>query len=265
MDARKQDEIQFANQRMRDLAVLGREKFEQKYSNGKFYVIERQSEGYIDRWLKEHCPSKTVLDYCCGCGVMSKRIASFGANVHGIDISNESIETSRTMLQECGYQEQTSFQVMDAEKMTFPDSSFDVVVCSGVLHHLDVRAAFPEIARVLKPGGRVLAMEALGYNPAICLYRKLTPHLRTAWEKDHILTLRELRLAKQHFGKIRVRYYHLFTILAVPFRKFPVFSRFLGLLEAIDSIVLRVPFIQLMAWQMVFELSQPIKQPRQSQ
>ncbi len=90
---------------------------------------------------------------------------------------------------------------MDAEQLTFPDQTFDLIVCNGVLHHLDLRYAYPELARVLKPGGRILCLEALGYNPAIQLYRKLTPHLRTAWEAEHILTMRQVKEAGLFFRR----------------------------------------------------------------
>ncbi|WP_027947340.1 class I SAM-dependent methyltransferase [Amycolatopsis taiwanensis] len=46
-------------------------------------------------------------------------------------------------------------RVADAERIPYPDNSFDLVVGHAVLHHIpDVRAAFAEVLRVLKPGGR---------------------------------------------------------------------------------------------------------------
>ncbi|RZQ59586.1 class I SAM-dependent methyltransferase [Amycolatopsis suaedae] len=46
-------------------------------------------------------------------------------------------------------------RVADAERIPYPDNSFDLVVGHAVLHHIpDVRAAFGEVLRVLKPGGR---------------------------------------------------------------------------------------------------------------
>jgi len=72
-------------------------------------------------------------------------------------------------------------------------------MCAGMLHHVELSYAFPELRRVLKPGGRILAAEALNYNPAIKLYRNLTPSLRTAWEKDHILSLKDVRFAQRFF------------------------------------------------------------------
>ena len=103
--------------------------------------------------------------------------------------------------------------------------------------------------------------EALGHNPIIRLYRKRTPHLRTAWEIDHILKIDDIKLAGQDFGfgSIIIHYFHLFSILGVLFRKTPLFNPVLTMLEAIDSLVLKIPYLNLMAWQAVFELSTPKK------
>ena len=120
-------------------------------------------------------------------------------------------------------------------------------------------SAFPELRRILKPDGQIIAGEALGYNPIIAAYRQLTPHLRTDWEKDHILTNKELRVARESFKSINVKYFHLFSILAVPFRATPMFTKVLRVLNWVDSWVLRIPGVRLMAWQMIFVLSQPKK------
>src|SRR5258708_13539019 len=95
---------------------------------------------------------------------------------------------------------------MYAENMTFPDNTFDAVIITGVLHHLDVNRAYPELARVLKPGGKVLAIQALGHNPIIQPYRDRTPHLLTAWESQHIIRLKTIPAAQRYFKRVRRPY-----------------------------------------------------------
>ncbi|MDH5716634.1 MAG: class I SAM-dependent methyltransferase [Spirochaetia bacterium] len=259
MEERKKKEVEFHNKREIDRHKLSEEEFQKKYSNKKFYSITRKSSGYFYKLMTDFCANKTALDYGCGLGGTSLRLAEAKAFVYGIDISDESVKTTKKLLKENGYEKKSKIQVMDGEKLKFKENSFDLIVCSGVLHHLDLNYAYPELSKILKPEGKIVCAEALGYNPIINLYRKRTLNLRTEWEADHILTLNDLKKAKTYFKKVNVRYFHLFTILAVPFRKTPIFNIILKTLEMIDSIVLKIPFVQLMAWQMIFVLSEPIK------
>lgn len=257
IEVRKQSEIDFHNRREVDRRAMPQDDFEQKYSNKKWYSIVRRSRDFTARWLETNCSGKMALDYCCGLGGMSLQLAQAGAFVHGIDISDESVKTARELLAHEGLGRRSAFQVMDAEKLTFPDRMFDVIVCSGVLHHLDLDFAYPQLARVLKPDGKILCLEALGHNPLINLYRRRTPQLRTSWETEHILKQKDLDRARIFFDKVEARYFHLCSIAAVPFRKSILFRPLLAGLEAIDTLLLSLPGVRLMAWQVVFELSRP--------
>lgn len=254
-DNRKKEEMDFHNKREVDRNNLSNEEYSKKYSNKKFYSITESSKKYVEEWLSKNGRDKVVLDYCCGLGDMSLRIARQGAKeIHGFDISEESVKTARKLLQSNGYEDRSFFSVDDAEGTKHEDDKFDVIICSGVLHHLDLNKAYPELRRILKPGGTILCIEALGHNPIIQLYRNMTPKLRTAWETEHILKVKDLKKAKSYFKNVNVKYFHLFTIMAVIFRKTFLFKPVLFLLKIIDSIVLRIPGIRLMSWQMIFEL-----------
>ena len=205
-----------------------------------------------------------MLDYCCGDGGVSVFLAKHGADVVGIDISETSIENCRQAAIREGADGNVTFCVMDAENMVgFDDDFFDIIMCMGVLHHLDLSLAFPELARVLKPDGEILCGEPLAYNPLIQWYRKRTPHLRTEWEAEHILTFRDLDLAQKFFGRVDVKFFHLATLAAVPFRNSPWFDTLLGLLEALDEVILKWPIVQTQAWRMLFTLSRPHQPPLQ--
>ncbi|MBI2098814.1 class I SAM-dependent methyltransferase, partial [Candidatus Uhrbacteria bacterium] len=183
-----------------------------------------------------------------------------GAEVVGIDISEVGITQARKEAKKRGLADKTEFYVMDAEATTFPDNTFDVICVSGVLHHLDRTKAFKEMARILKPTGAAIAAEPLAHNPVIQLYRKMTPHLRTEFEAEHILhAKKDVELARRYFDKIEIKFFHLATIAAVPFRKTPIFNHLLALGEKIDSILLKIPLIQRQAWQMVLTFREPKK------
>ncbi len=137
----------------------------------------------------------------------------------------------------------------DAENTKLPSNSIDTIICNGMLHHLDLSYAFPELRRILKPGGKILAVEALDYNPIIKLYRMLTPDMRTEWEKAHILDLNDIKFASKFFNVDKVNYWHISEYVGA---KIKILS---PLLSKVDPLLEKIPLIKLMAWIFTFELS----------
>jgi SAM-dependent methyltransferase len=97
--------------------------------------------------------------------------------------------------------------------LPFPDRTFDAVLGKQILHHLDLRVAVPEIARVLRPGGRAVFLEPLIHNPLLEGYRRLTPHLRSPTERA--LSMDDIAWMGSHFRSYRHREFILFAILPV--------------------------------------------------
>jgi len=223
--------------------------------NRKFYATAAISQDYIRDWIQNTARGRVFLDYACGNGSNAITAATAGARLAvGIDISGVSIQECKRRAEAVGVTANTYFVQGDCESTGLPDNSIDVVCCCGILHHLDLSYAMPELRRIMRPGARCLAMEALGYNPAIRLYRMLTPRLRTHWEQRHILTLKDLSFARRFFDVRSVRYWHLASILATPFRKKPAFRTVLSIANAFDAMALRIFALQLLAWQFSFEL-----------
>jgi SAM-dependent methyltransferase len=61
----------------------------------------------------------------------------------------------------CDYADASADLRLDIEKLDLPDEAYDVVVCSHVLEHVDDRRAIPELFRVVRPAGVLLAMVPL--------------------------------------------------------------------------------------------------------
>lgn len=258
-EERKKAERDFHNQ-VRNPKDTSHEGHDSHAANKRFYKVTGRSTRFVGDWLTANCKDKVVLDYCCGDGDNAIGMARLhhAARAVGIDISDISIENARRRASGAGLAARTEFFVGDAEKTPFPDATFDIVLCSGVLHHLDVNVAFPELARILKPGGKILAVEALGVNPVFQLYRKMTPGLRTEWETEHILGLGEIAFAGNWFGCVKRYYFHLAVVPAAFLYPIPALfkpARILG--DAIDDVLMRIPFLNRLAWQVVFELSMP--------
>lgn len=228
------------------------------WSNFKYYAIEQDSLDLMKRWIRERCRGAVVLDYCCGNGEESIAAARHGASsVVGIDISPVSIDNCRAHAVKEGLAGTVRYQVMDAEALEFPDEHFDLIIEYGVLHHLELDRAMLELARVLKPGGAMICTETLGHNPLIRWYRRRTPGLRTRWETEHILGRESFRLMQSHFEHIEMEFFHLGTLAAVPFRHSVAFPVILGVLRAVDRVLLSIPGLKWQAWQVVFRMTGP--------
>ena len=236
-------------------ASLTTDEYEKTYGNRKYYSTVRASRDYVNQWIRDHSPGKIVLDFACGQGESTCEAAEAGADLAmGLDISPVSIENCRREAATRGLEGNTFFLQGDCENTGLPDDSIDTVICSGVLHHLDLSYTFPELRRIMKPGGMCLCIEALNYNPIIKLYRKLTPEMRTKWEREHILSLADVTFAKRFFDVKEVRYWHLMSILATPLRATALLQPALTLADAIDWLILKIPPISYMAWMFTFVL-----------
>jgi len=259
LEDRKRQEAEFHNF-LRGKELVEGDSAQKEYytSNKKFYAVTRASTEHIAHWLAQRVVGKRALDYACGDGGTSFHLAALGAKeVVGIDISEVSVENCRREAARQGVGDRCSFLVMDAENLSFSDGDFDFVVVDGALHHLHLEKVWPQLVRVLKPEGAVMCVESLGHNPVFQWYRRNTPHLRTAWETEHIIQRRDLESARNYFGQIEMQFFHLAALLAVPFRRTRVFQPLLALLDAVDSVLLRLPVVKWQAWMIWFVLSQP--------
>jgi ubiquinone/menaquinone biosynthesis C-methylase UbiE len=256
LDERKLKELKFHNRdRNQDLIkTYDKDTFEKLHGNKKFYKTVQLSRNYVDNWIKEHSKEKIFLDYACGNGFNAIKAAKAGAELAiGIDISEVSVENACGTAAEAEVLENAFFIQSDCEKTGFPDNCIDSCICSGMLHHLNLSYAFYELRRILKPGGRILVIEALDYNPLIKLYRNLTPQMRTEWEKMHILSYKDIAFAKRFFEVKDIKHWHLFSIAGVyvPFA--------LSFLNMLDSIAMKLPLLKMMSWMFTFELHKRIE------
>jgi SAM-dependent methyltransferase len=106
---------------------------------------------------------KRVLDVGCGNGYVLSRYARQGAIVSGVDLTAKAIELSRKRF--ALERLEAELIQIDGVNLPFPDAHFDIVCSMGVLHHIsDPRPTVSEIARVLKPGGTLIAMLYYRYS-----------------------------------------------------------------------------------------------------
>ena len=113
--------------------------------------------------IREGAP-KSVLDVGCGMGELAERVQrELRIEVDAVDISPRMVELTRAR--------GISAEVADVQELPFEDGSFDCVGANWVLYHVpDIDKGVRELARVLRPGGRLVA-GAIG-----------TDHMKELWD-----------------------------------------------------------------------------------
>ncbi|PIU99155.1 hypothetical protein COS59_01295 [Candidatus Wolfebacteria bacterium CG03_land_8_20_14_0_80_36_15] len=205
----------------------------------------------IKRYIK---PGMKILDYGCGHGMHAILPAKLGAEVYGIDVSEESLKIARQRAEREGVAEKTKFLNMDGEKMSFENEIFDVVIDGGTFSSVDVNKALPEIKRVLKPGGLLIGIETFGHNPLANLKRWLNRKsgYRTSWAASHIFKIKDLKKARQYFKIKEARYFHLFSMFIFLFRKINAAKKIFKAVDKIDTFILKIPLIKYLSFKIVF-------------
>jgi len=258
MEQRKKEEIEYYDKRAEKWLKKDFKKSEESDFE-RFKPPDLSSYQFCYQRLRERSQNKKVLDYGCGNGVHTVFLAKSGAKVIGIDLSEKSLEIAKKMAKKEGVEKEVEFLKMDCEKMNFPDNFFDLIFDGGTFSSLDLKKIFPGLVRVLKPEGVLIGIETLGHNPLTNLKREINKirKKRTKWAVSHILKIKDLKMAKNYFNKTEVYFFHLISWLAIPFLNFRAGKIFLNFLEAIDKILLKIPFFKKYAFKVVFIFSKP--------
>ncbi len=102
--------------------------------------------------------SERALDSGCGAGALAFALAPFVASVVGVDLSEELVAAGNA-----NAPDNCELIVGDATALPFEYGSFDIVGCLRVLHHVHrPELVVAELARVTRPGGRILLVDQLG-------------------------------------------------------------------------------------------------------
>jgi SAM-dependent methyltransferase len=126
------------------------------------YTKKRYNPGYSrlyqKHWNQVLCrvgdlpAGSLVIDFGCGTGILIRELLERGYQVVGLDLSLEMLKAHKEVIAflVCG----------DGCCLPLADAKFDAVFCRGSIHHVpDLKRAFEEIVRVLKPGGYLIFSE----------------------------------------------------------------------------------------------------------
>lgn len=132
-----------------------------KYGSLEFFCeVRRRRYEVTDRWIPAHVPfasvrGKRLLEIGHGMGTDLVTFAEAGADVYGIDITEEHHRLARRNFELHGLT--ATLKLCDAAAIEFPSNHFDIVYSNGVLHHTpDTVRCISEAYRVLKPGGQLV-------------------------------------------------------------------------------------------------------------
>jgi len=165
----------------------------------------------------EPLPGKRVLDYGCGPADFGLWMATEGAEVTLLDLSPLAIELGLKRAAASGVGRRVKGVAADASKLDmFADAAFDLVFACASLHHtLKYPGALEELARVMRPGARLVLCETWGGNPLLNTARKWRAQAQDEQAEqgeDIILSPAEMALLATHFREIHVEHLNLLAM-----------------------------------------------------
>ncbi len=128
---------------------------------------QRATKRWAQAWVGAR-PGERLLDVCCGTGEFAPlfTVGDNGlAQYYGVDLNADYIAYAQ---QRWGAASRHEFAAADATQLRLPAGSFDRALFSNSLHHFPdqlARDILREVARVLRPGGRLVLIDMVGDDP----------------------------------------------------------------------------------------------------
>ena len=221
-----------------------------------FHAFQRQVDRALSWLLSDGggLALKIILEIGPGRGRDTEAFARGGGRIIALDVSSRSLELARERLSAAGFADRVFCVIGDAARMPFRNRAFDLTFSRFVIAHVDTAALGPELARVLRPGGRAVMVEPLAGNPLARLYRRFaaTGCRETA---PRYVRLGAVRAMAASFPRgWRHREFYLVSIAALALRGTPLFRPVAWLLQ-----LLELPFttwrpLRGLCWVLVAEL-----------
>jgi ubiquinone/menaquinone biosynthesis C-methylase UbiE len=188
-----------------------------------------------------------LLEVGCGIGVDSIQLAKCGFDVTAVDLTESALQVAKEFAARRDVN--INFQLGNAERLEFPDASFDVVYSFGVLHHTpDIQKAVAEVRRVLRPGGSAYVMLYHRYSLVNLVHRVFRlPYESPRDRKDHcpVVYTFSRRGVRELFGA----YSNVSVQAAYPF------TYGFGPLTTKTPLGLRRPLGRAIGWHLMIEAS----------
>jgi len=228
------------------------------------YVLRSSADYYFSLINQQLNTSHNfqILDYGCGTGHRHFEFSNRANHIVGVDISSRSIEIANQQAKK--HMLNAEYLIMDCEKMTFADRTFDLILDFGTFSSLDIEQATEELIRVLKKDGIMICIETYGHNPFMKIKRLLNVLCgkRTKWAAKHIMKKHDWELIASKFECCNIDFFHFLVLFLPVFLKIlpkALGNKILLLTEKIDSKILKKHFFQFLAFKTVVVLRKPLK------
>lgn len=119
------------------------------YTSRTYAFIQPKKKRHLEDVIQhlDPQPHEAILEIGCGRGFLVKEVQAISPLTTGIDINREAVKNGLT----------NNLQVMNAECLDFQSNSFDKIYSFHTVEHIpNIKMAFEEMERILKPGGLVL-------------------------------------------------------------------------------------------------------------
>jgi len=145
-------------------AKYGKESWDELWRHRRRFYVYRNVVKIAEEFLGG-LPGRRVLEVGCGRGATLLELARKGANVVGLDYSEEAIAVCRKLARESNTANRAEFVNADAQKIPFSEESFDFVFSVGLIEHFeDPTETLSEQYRVLRKGGICLVQVPQRYS-----------------------------------------------------------------------------------------------------
>jgi SAM-dependent methyltransferase len=160
-------------------------------------------------WIEPLDTGMIVLEVACGAAHVSEIVAPHVREVVGLDLTPELLAIGARRLAEAGVTN-VLLQEGNAAALPFVDASFDLVMCRASMHHFaDPPTSMQEMARVCRPGGRVVVSDMISPGPEVRdafddLHRCIDPSHRRAFTEAELAAMIEGAVGPITYGETTV-------------------------------------------------------------
>lgn len=216
-----------------------------------FWVAQESSYAYLQEWMRKGMREKVFLDCSCGAGERVVMAAGLGAALAiGLNPNEAALVQAKSYAKKQKCDGNTVFLPSSCEKSGLPNESVDVIVVDDFQNKPDLSFTFPELRRILKPGGRILFMGTLDFNPFV-----KARELVTAKKTKITPSYNNIETFAQEFFQVgELKYWHLLSTGVAYISSFKIQSKVLSLLNPLDRYLAKIPGIRRLAWQFTLEL-----------